>query len=225
MPAPRRGTRRAHSYHHGDLPHALVAEAVRIIQTRGVEGLTLRAVGSRLGVSRSALYRHFADKQALLAAVAAEGFRGLTDALQGAWTHAGRGLAGFNAMGVAYVQFAASHAAHYRVMFGAVGRLDVAHPELEAHARSAFGVLVEAIVALQEQHRIEAGDPMPLAQYIWATVHGIAMLTIDGQLERQCSDGDRLVRFFQERLLGGIGLRKDEVRDHHRSGDGPASGA
>ncbi|MGE3843103.1 MAG: TetR/AcrR family transcriptional regulator [Vicinamibacterales bacterium] len=223
MPAPLRGARRTPSYHHGDLPRALVAEAVRIIRTKGVDALTLRAVGARLGVSRSALYRHFADKQALLAAVAAEGFRGLTDALQSAWIGTGGGLAGFNAMGLAYVRFAQAHAAHYRVMFGTVERVDVSNPERDAHAKAAFGALVDAIVALQAQRWIEAGDPMPLAQYIWATVHGIAMLAIDGQLKRQGSDGDRLVRFFQERLLEGIG-RGETPRDHRgAAADGPTS--
>ena len=73
------------SYHHGDLRRALLEEAVRTIQTHGVEALTLRTVGERLGVSRTALYRHFADKPALLAAVGREGFRLLRLALTEAW--------------------------------------------------------------------------------------------------------------------------------------------
>src|SRR5260370_17174591 len=71
----------AKPYHHGDLRRALLDEALRTIQTQGVEHLTLRTVGERLGVSRSALYRHFADKQALLATVGREGFRILRHAV------------------------------------------------------------------------------------------------------------------------------------------------
>src|SRR5688500_9292449 len=72
-PRPTKPARKpANRYHHGDLPHAMLQEAVRTIQKDGVDALTLRCVGERLGVSRTALYRHFADKQALLAAVAAE---------------------------------------------------------------------------------------------------------------------------------------------------------
>ena len=82
-------------YHHGDLRRALVDQAVRTIQRHGVERLTLREVGRQLGVSRTALYRHFADKSALLAAVAAEGFRTFRLSLQDAWDRAGRGLPGF----------------------------------------------------------------------------------------------------------------------------------
>ena len=81
--------KRQNRYHHGDLSRALVEEAVRTIQKSGVEGLTLRAVGQRLGVSRTALYRHFADKSALLSAVASEGFRTLRLETQSAWEQQG----------------------------------------------------------------------------------------------------------------------------------------
>ena len=97
--------KRADRYHHGDLRRALSEEAVRTIQAEGVERLTLRAVGQRLGVSRTALYRHFTDKSALLAAVAAEGFRMLRVELVEAWERGGRGPEGFDAMGLAYVRF------------------------------------------------------------------------------------------------------------------------
>ena len=114
--APRPARRRPDRYHHGDLRRALLLEAVRTIHAHGAAALTLRGVGDRLGVSRTALYRHFADKQALLHEVAAEGFRMLRAALMDAWGRGGR--RGFDAMGRAYVQFAIDHPSHYRVMFG-----------------------------------------------------------------------------------------------------------
>src|SRR5687767_7673944 len=110
--------KRAGQYHHGGLRRALVEETERTIEVDGIEHLTLRAAGEKLGVSRTALYRHFSDKQALLAAVGREGFRMLRVALTAAWEDHGRGRAGFEAMGLAYVQFAVAHPAHYRVMFG-----------------------------------------------------------------------------------------------------------
>src|SRR5215212_5774767 len=85
-----RGMAKKRAYHHGDLRRALLAEAVRIIAKKGVDALTLRSVGARLGVSRTALYRHFADKSALLAAVASEGFRMLRMQLLEAWDSHGR---------------------------------------------------------------------------------------------------------------------------------------
>src|SRR3981081_1231108 len=90
----------------GALRHALLVEAARTIREDGVDAVTLRAVGARLGVSRTALYRHFADKSALLAAVAREGFQRFRQDLRDAWMGAGRGRAGFKAMGMAYVHFA-----------------------------------------------------------------------------------------------------------------------
>src|SRR5688572_10368039 len=124
MPTPRasRPTKPAKKpkdqYHHGDLRRALLQAALRTIQKHGFAALTLRAVGDELGVSRTALYRHFADKSALLTAVAAEGFRMLRVQLSEAWEGKGRGLPGFDAMGEAYVRFALEHPWHYRVMFG-----------------------------------------------------------------------------------------------------------
>src|SRR5215468_3404085 len=115
---PRAGKKPAKPYHHGDLRRALVDEALRTIQTHGVEHLTLRTVGETLGVSRSALYRHFADKQALLATVGREGFRTLRQAIADAWEQNGGGRGGFRAMARAYVQFAVDYPSHYRVMFG-----------------------------------------------------------------------------------------------------------
>src|SRR5688572_5947114 len=106
---PSRLRRPPNRYHHGDLRRALIEEAVRTIQHDGIDGLTLRAVGQRLRVSRTALYRHFADKSALLAAVARDGFRMLRTSLVEAWNQGGGGRAGFDAMGLAYVRFAVAH--------------------------------------------------------------------------------------------------------------------
>ena len=86
--APQR--KRRNAYHHGNLRQALVDQAVKTIRADGVEALTLRDVGAHLRVSRTALYRHFADKQALLVAVATEGFRVFRKELAEAWEGAGR---------------------------------------------------------------------------------------------------------------------------------------
>jgi len=195
-------------YHHGDLPRALVREAVHTIQRRGVEALTLRGVGDRLGVSRTALYRHFDSKQALLASVAGEGFRTLRHELDEAWTAAGRGRAGFEAMGRAYVRFALRHPSHYRVMFG--GHLDPSHRQAAddqrangREAKDAFGVLVQAIVEQQEQGIVRPDDPQTLAMYIWSVVHGVAMLALDRILESP-QDIEDLTGFAIERTRPGI---------------------
>ena len=196
---PRR--KRPGQYHHGDLRRALLQEAVRVIQAQGVDTLTLRSVGERLGVSRTALYRHFADKSALLASVAREGFRTLRLELLAAW--GGGGPEQFEAMGMAYVRFAVRNPSHYRVMFGGFvkGETD---PEFVAEAAGAFQALVDAIVAQQQSGSIRSDEPFRLAQYIWSLVHGIAMLGIDGQLEHQGASIDDVTRFALERMQSGI---------------------
>jgi AcrR family transcriptional regulator len=193
----------ADRYHHGDLRRALLQAAVRTIGRDGVAGLTLRGVGSALGVSRTALYRHFTDKAALLAAVAAEGFRMLRAELTDAWQGSGGGLNGFGQMGAAYVGFAVAHPSHYRVMFGAdIFATD--HAELAEEGPRAFQALVDAIVALQEQDIARRDDPRQMALFVWAAVHGVAMLAIDGRLGKTPGAVDGLTRYTTERIRAAI---------------------
>ena len=138
-------------------------------------------VGSTLGVSRTALYRHFTDKAALLAAVAG---RRIPDAARGtgrAWEDGRRGLARIREHGVAYVRFAVAHPSHYRVMFGA----DIAGmriPSWWKKAPGAFQVLVDALTELQGQDLVRRDDTQPDGALRLGRVHGVAMLAIDGRL-------------------------------------------
>ena len=201
---PRAARKRRDRYHHGDLRRALLQEAVRTIQTRGVEALTLRAVGQTLGVSRSALYRHFTDKAALLSAVAQEGFRMLRLELVEAWDQAGGGRHGFEQMGVAYVRFAVEHPAHYRVMFGGFLKGYASDAALAAEGSAAFQVLVDALVSQQQAGLVRRDDPQQLAQFVWAVVHGVARLAIDGQLRGSPSDAEALAQYAVDRIRTGI---------------------
>lgn len=203
--APRRAKKPSDRYHHGDLRRALLQAAVRTLQKHGFEALTLRAVGEELGVSRSALYRHFTDKSALLTAVAAEGFRLLRVDLTEAWEGAGKGRQGFEAMGLAYVRFGVAHPWHYRVMFGSGFDLDETDQELGAEGSAAFGVLVDALMEQQAQDLVKKDDPRTQANFVWALVHGIALLAIDGSLAQQGAEVDALAHYAMERLRSGIG--------------------
>jgi AcrR family transcriptional regulator len=191
-------------YHHGDLRRALLDEALRTIQRDGVEALTLRSIGVRLGVSRTALYRHFADKRALLSAVATEGFRLLRERLVEAWGSGG--VAAFNATGVAYIRFATANPSHYRVMFG--GFVDDAprDDELTKEAGAAFQTLVDSLVALQNDGAVRKEDPLQMARFIWAAVHGISMLIIDGQLRHHQAEIDGLIQFAIDHIHDGIAM-------------------
>ena len=204
-PAKRAARTPRRPYHHGNLRRALLDEALATIRAEGVEGLTLREIGARVGVSRTALYRHFADKRALLTAVATEGFRTLREQLNSAWESGGRGDVAFHAMGHAYVQFAVTNPSHYRVMFGGFVEAEVHDPELATEADGAFQSLVGALIGLQRAGVMRVEDPALMATHVWALVHGIAMLGIDGQLHGPGTVED-LTRYAFERLRTGIAV-------------------
>jgi AcrR family transcriptional regulator len=176
--------KRKQAYHHGDLRRALVDAALGLIARRGTGAVTLREVARYAGVSHAAPYRHFADKDALLAAVATEGFRALHDEMAAAAAAETTPRARFAATGVAYVRFATGQPAHYRVMFGGVTATPAgADPELQQAGHAAFGVLTDAIAACQQAGEVRPGPVGPLAITAWSVVHGLSMLLIDRQLD------------------------------------------
>ena len=134
----RKPPRRPKRYHHGDLPRALLDAALHIVETQGTEALTLRAAARSAGVSQAAPYRHFTNKEAILAAVAEEGFRSLMGAIRQA-TAAGEGPLGrLRGVGIGYVTFATSHPSHFRVMFGREMADRSASPSLRRLATETF---------------------------------------------------------------------------------------
>jgi AcrR family transcriptional regulator len=181
----------------------LLDQALATIRAEGVDGLTLRGIGARVGVSRTALYRHFADKRALLGAVATEGFRTLRQRLVAAWEEDGRGPAAFQSMGVAYVRFAVANPSHYRVMFGGFIDSEGCDPALAVEAAGAFQALVDALAALQRDAIVRADRTELLARFVWAVVHGVSMLAIDGQLRGQAGV-EELMPYALERLRSGL---------------------
>jgi AcrR family transcriptional regulator len=194
----------AGSYHHGDLRRALIRAAVETIDRDGVDAMTLRAVGETLGVSRTAPYRHFKDKAALLAAVAAEGFRTLSAQLAEAWDERGGGRPGFAAMGRAYVRFAIDHPSHYRVMFGGFTPDERSELELRDAGAGAFQVLVDALADQQAAGTVRRDDLRQQASFVWASVHGIAMLAIDRQLGPDPEAGYALAIYAVDALAMGL---------------------
>ena len=140
----------------------------------------------------------------MLAAVANEGFRTLRQRLVEAWEQGGRGRQAFDAMGAAYVHFAITHSSHYRVMFGGFVDASARDPQLRQEGAGAFQALVDALVSLQRQGLVVEDQPLQLAQLIWSTVHGIAMLAIDGQLQGKPANGEALFLYAVERLRTGI---------------------
>jgi AcrR family transcriptional regulator len=192
------------TYHHGDLRAALLAEAATMIAEGGAGSLTMREIGRRLGVSRAAAYRHFADKTALLVAVAAAGFDRLKSRLETTEAHAP--LAGADQLrqiGEEYVRFALENPAHYRLMYGkeALTREDL--PELRESANAIFEHLVDLFLAHQRGGIIRREDPRAQAYVAWSAVHGLASLVIEGQI-MAAGDVDGLVEQTTRTLLDGM---------------------
>ncbi len=199
---------RRERYHHGDLRRALLDAALRLAESEGPVALTLRAAARLAGVSQAAPYRHFADKQALLAAVAEEGFRAMTVAMRRAMhAHEDEPLPKFRALGLSYVEFARSHPAHFRVMFGPELADRSTHPSLAEAAAEAFKLLVASIADCQKGGFAREGDPEELAVTAWSTVHGLSALIVNGQLGTRGAPIDELGERVTQNLFLGLGPR------------------
>jgi AcrR family transcriptional regulator len=172
-------------YHHGNLRETLLQGAVRVIAEVGPAAFTLREVARRAGVSHNAPYRHFRDKDALLATVAAQGFRELTRAMREPGERPSKAPlnAPLNALdklkqsGLAYVAFAVRRPEHFTVMFDApvVTSKD---PEYAQASQEAFNTLVNYIRNCQEEGQLPAGNTLERTLYAWSLVHGIAKLAV-----------------------------------------------
>jgi AcrR family transcriptional regulator len=198
---------RPRAYHHGDLKAALVEAAAEILQNEGLEGLTLRAVARRAGVSQAAPYRHFDDRRALVGAVAERGFRRLQDAMLQAMQAPGGGRAGLKQVAFTYIRFALDNPTEYRVMFGPEVAVTDDLPELRTAARSTLGFVAQAIAQLQKAGLVGPGDPNLIAVATWATLHGLAILILDRQTAGVAPQTDALVEEATRILMFGMAAR------------------
>ena len=172
------------TYHHGDLRNSLIRAALALVAERGVEGFSLREAARTVGVSASACYRHFEDREELLAAVAHEGLDTLAEEMRVA-AEAHQGASPFDAVNrfwdyaSAYLHFALAHPAHFRVMH--------AVPKSE-HSRDLMLPRTPAVLAQTAMEGlVAAGVVAPEAAgrallAIWTSVHGLAQLAVAGQL-------------------------------------------
>ncbi len=168
-------------YHHGKLKQALVDAAIVLIAEVGTHGFTLREVARRAGVSHNAPYRHYRDKDELLAVVAMQGFVRLTAAMQRSAARGSDTLERLRFCGRGYVDFALRWPQHFFVMFDLPSSREK-YPEYAAAGQEAFDTLLSFIVACQEAGTLPKEDPEILALTAWSLVHGIAKLAISQHL-------------------------------------------
>ncbi len=183
------------NYHHGDLYSTLLTTATEMISEGGVESLSLRKLAMRIGVSRTAAYHHFKDKNDLLIAIAAQGFVSWKEQAEQIFTDSNlTERKKYQAFVHYYVQFATENSAIYQLMFGGTLWKDKQSPsKLKEVAYPSFQFQVEITKAWQEQGVLpNSPNTLRLAQVTWATLHGIAQLIIDGiyadasQIDEMC---------------------------------------
>jgi len=171
------------SYHHGDLKNALIKAGLEILAKDGVSGMSLRKVAKKAGVSHAAPYAHFADKQALIAAISTEGFRQLYDRVsvvaeenkinpsrqlvEAAWT---------------YVQFAMDDRDRFKVMFSGVLEKEKEYPEFVMESQRNFQLVKMIVEANQVSGILRSGPSDLMALSAWGIVHGFVMLLLEGQI-------------------------------------------
>lgn len=170
-------------YHHGDLRREMTEAAIVLVEQDGVEALSLRKLAERVGVSQTALYHHFRDKQALLCAVGEAAIERFAGEMQRGMAEAGDLEARFERFVTVYVRFALGHPQLYELLFGRVlWKADGAESEaFRASARASFRSYAEMIISLQAQGRLSPDlNPLRLAQVMWGTLHGLCCMYNDG---------------------------------------------
>ena len=174
------------TYHHGDLRTALIAEGMALLADRAADAVSLREVARRVGVSATAVYRHFPDKDALMAALAHEGLARLATAQHAAFDAKGGGVAGFSATGAAYVRFALANPGLFRLIFAHPLTGDIMTTD---GADDAMTFLLANAAALAPT----GTDARIFALQAWSMAHGLALLLLDGQVAIDDAAIDRIV--------------------------------
>lgn len=173
-------------YHHGNLPDALVRAALNLISEKGPSGFTFAEAARAAGVSPAAPYRHFRDRDELMAEVARRGFEHFADVLETAWNDGKPdSISAFENMGAAYLRFARENPADYAVMFESGLPADI-NPETARAGDAAFAVLRKAAETLCADMPADTRPPaMMVALHVWSMTHGIASLFARGDAARR----------------------------------------
>jgi AcrR family transcriptional regulator len=200
-------------YHHGDLKNALIRVGIEILSKEGLAGLSLRKVAKKAGVSHAAPYAHFADKQALIAAISTEGYHRLYEQLSVmVESHKDNPQQMLVEMGWAYTQFAVKDPEHFKIMFSDIIEQEKDYPEFREMALKSFDLLVTLVKECQETGTLPPGPADMVAVRLWSLVHGFVLLLLEGQISHTLLDrvSIRTLLIF---LLNGITKPEMEVKE------------
>ena len=193
------------SYHHGNLKDALLKEALSMVEKSGVQSITLRELTTKVGASRSAIYRHFSSKDELIKEVIQAGFEMLEDSIRPSLQSEDEVLEKFYNMGKAYIAFALKNPNIYRMIFG-----NEVHEQREEtcdindeESATGFHALIALLVEGQKKGVFKEGDSMTQALFVWSNMHGLSILAIDGHVNI-VENIDVLYDFNYETFLNGL---------------------
>jgi AcrR family transcriptional regulator len=198
------------AYHHGDLRSALLTEALGRVRSQGAEEVSLRGVAQAVGVSPSAAYHHFPDKDALLGAVAEQAMAELDRRMARAWEDAegdddAAAVRRLQGLGRAYVRFALDEPHLFRHAFGAHADRHGVHTAEDLDAKRAdsvaYGLLCQALDDVDARGLLPPGVREGLDLVTWTTVHGFACLVLEGYLAPEA--GEQVLATFSRVALGG----------------------
>ena len=176
-------------YHHGDLKNALIEAGAEILSKEGVNGLSLRKVAGKAGVSHAAPYAHFPDKQTLIAAISTEGYRMLYERIQAAVRRSvGDPARELVEAAWAYVGFAISDPAYFKVTISGVVEKEKDYPAFVEMSKKTFGLVVRIVEDCQAAGILKPGPADVSAVSVWSIVHGIATLLIEDQISHTVLD-------------------------------------
>ena len=192
-------------YHHGDLKNALIKAGVEILAEEGVGGLSLRKVAQRAGVSHSAPYAHFPDKQSLIAAISTEGFNQLYTELGAVVsTHPKNPKKQLIEGSKAYVSFAEENTDTFKIMFSGVLEKEKDYPSFVEISSKTFRLVVDVVRACQDAGILPMAPAGLMAVSVWGQVHGIVSLALEGQISRSVHEHHTIqdiVSFAIEQLI------------------------
>jgi AcrR family transcriptional regulator len=212
--------RKGADYHHGDLRRSLVEATVRLVAEHGVDGFTLRAAAKLAGVSDGAPYHHFADKEALLAAVAEESFELLCNEMSAAGDEQeGNSSTKAQAMSVAYVIFAARYPARFRIMWSPFGRGRKRYRGLRQAAQRADRLLRRCLGQSLGEGASNRNVTERCITVARAVVHGLSVLAIDGHLKTDGLNERTLKRLAWDAMkqLSGSGQSEPEYGQNKKT--------
>jgi AcrR family transcriptional regulator len=173
------------NYHHGDLKNALIKAGIEILSKEGVNGLSLRKTARKAGVSHTAPYAHFTDKQALIAAIALDGHRKIYMRIEEVVTqYPNDPLEQLVQLAWAYMQFGLESPAHYKITFSGLIENEKNYPELVEVTRQSLTAFQKIIVDCQAAGVLNASEYAAEidAVSLWGLIHGLVSLVIEGQI-------------------------------------------